>query len=181
MGKFNVVAPTEAHNPIIIKETPIDVPLSMTKPKEFEAFVLWCSIPVFFKRPPRDKKTGEKPTVREFLYSMGIEDDRVIELAELDTQKAFGDRFEVNEHTLVEWKQKMRERDLLADLGAWIEPLTRNVMMAHYNSCIRGGLPEHYKLWYQVAAKWSEKTQVDVNKRTISVVKVHIVDPKESA
>lgn len=150
--------------------------LGIEKQKEFAAFVLWLSIPAYFKRPPQDRKTKQSPSVRDFCEQMGVEDDVLIELAELRTQEAFCEHFDVNKDTLSIWKEKAKANNMIADILQWAQPMTRNVVMSHYNSCIRGGLPEHYKLWYQFVAGWSEKSQIDIRKREITTIEYEIID-----
>lgn len=177
MAKLAIVSPNESEKPFAIEKPAEQLPV--VKKEEFEAFVLWCSIPVFLKRPPRDKKTGHTPEVREFCESLGIEDERVFELAELKNQNEFAARFDLSIDTLTDWKKLILERDLLGDLQTWAKPLSRNVLMSLYNNTLRGGLPEHYALWFKLAAGWSDKLNVDIRKRVIKTVRVEIVDPKD--
>lgn len=149
--------------------------LPVEKTFEFEMFLIWDSIPSFFKNPPTDKKSKLKPSVQEFCESMGIEDETVLELAQIQTATAFAEKYGVSKDTLTDWRKLIRERDLLADLASWTRPLTRNVMMSLYNQCLRGGLPEHYKLWLQTVAGWSEKSLIDIRKRTIKTVRVEVL------
>lgn len=170
------VPPADAVVPFEIVKATSDLPIEKTF--EFEMFALWYSIPTFLKNPMPHKKTGYKPDVREFCEEMGIDDERVIELAMIPTMTEFCAAYNINKNTATEWKKLLHERDLYADLSEWTKPLTKNVMMSLYAACLRGGFPDHYKLWLQTVNGWSEKTQIDIRKRTIKTVRVEIVQPK---
>jgi transposase-like protein len=144
-------------------------------PDQFAKFVMWCSVPSLLRYPPANKG-GSRPTPREFAENMGIEDEAVLELIEIKTQTEFAAKYGVDQKTLYNWKQKMQERDVMADLRQWAKPLTRNVALSLYNKAIRGGLPDHYKLFFQIVNGWSEKIRID--KREIKAVRIEIVDPK---
>lgn len=158
--------------PVVLKLPP---PTFIVKQKEFDAFTAWLAIPPLFKRPPVDKKTRQRPEVRDFLEAIGVNDDKLIELAEITTQQMFAEKYAVSMDTLTDWKKKIFEKDLLGELADWARPLMGNVLMAHYNQCIRGGLPEHYKLFYQIVGGWSEKMSLNISKREIKTVNVHVI------
>jgi hypothetical protein len=52
--------------------------------------------------------------------------------------------------------------------------LNSNVVFSLYNKTIRGGLPEHYKLWFQVIAKWSEK--IHIENRVIRTINLRVIE-----
>ena len=155
--------------------------IDVDKPTEFAAFVAWSSIPVFLKRPPRDKKTGNTLSVEDFCYSLGIEDEEVIDLAKLTTGTMFCERYGVNKDTLTRWKKKIAQRNVMEDIRQWAQPMTRNVIMSLYNQAVRGGLPGHYELYLQAVAQWSPKMNIDIRKRTIKTVRIEVVDPQHHA
>lgn len=180
MAKLSVIAPIRTEKAPAIEPVKHDPVLDreIEKTFEFEMFLLWESIPSFFKNPPADKKTGNKPEPRPFCEAMGIDDERILELCEIPTASAFGIKYGVHRDTLTDWRKIIRNRDLLGDLREWASPLTRNVLMALYNQCLRGGLPEHYKLWLQSVAQFSEKSVIDINKRVIKKVVIEVLPPQ---
>lgn len=161
--------------PVVLKQPP---PSWIVKKKEFDIFTAWLAIPPLFKRPPVDKKTRQRPPVRDFLEAIGVNDDTVVALAEITTQNQFAEQYGVSIDTLTDWKKKIFEKDLLGELAEWARPLMSNVIMAHYNQCIRGGLPEHYKLFYQIVGGWSEKMSLNISKREIKTINVNVVHNK---
>ena len=181
MAVLNIIASDKSETvktlqPLLLNAPkPEDAQVDIKKQEEFETFLLWFSMPSFFRKPPRDRKTGFQPQPREFCESLGVEDEKLLELCEIPTQSAFAEKYGVSIDTLTDWKKKIRERDLLGDLRMWAEPMMKNVMMAHYNQCIRGGLPEHFKLFYQVIGQWNEKVNIDIRKRTIKTVEVNVI------
>jgi len=143
------------------------------KEKAFEAFILWLSLPSVLKRPPA------KASISEFATSMGIDDEEVLGLIEIKTQKQFAERYEVNEDTLTAWKRTGQAQQAIEDLQRWARPLTKNVLFGLYNQCIRGGQPQHYKLWYQIVAGWSEKLTLMQSQRRIKSMRVLVLPPAE--
>lgn len=189
MAKLHVVGVVKQENTEPIEKVEplqLSVPAKITredlpvrKPDEFEIFLAWYSIPAFFRNPPRDKKTRLQPDVRDFLESIGVDDERTIRLAEIKTMSAFAEEYHVHINTLTDWRKLIQERDMLEDVRSWAKPLVRNVIMSLYNACLRGGLPDHYKLFLQTVAGYSEKSQIDIRKRVIKTVRVEIVDPQK--
>lgn len=154
------------------KDAPLIDEEKLKHPDEYRKFAVWLALPPLMRRPPRDKN-GNTPTVREFAERMGIEDDDAIALLECPTQTAFSEKFGISQQTLSAWKADIKQRDILADIRAWANDLNSNVVFSLYNKTIQGGLPEHYKLWFQVIAGWSEKFRVD--QRVIKTITFEVV------
>lgn len=183
MAKLTLATPTNTDLSPAIEDSKIVVPevqegLAIKKEKEFGAFLAWLSLPVTLRYPPKVKGM-EQQTPREYALSMGIDDEEVLGLIELKTAKEFGERFEVDPNTLTDWKKLIYERDMLGDLTQWAKPLSRNVMMSLYNKTMRGGLPEHYALWFKLNHQWSDKINIDIRKRVIKTITVKVVHPKD--
>lgn len=143
----------------------------------FAKYVSWKTMPSLLRRPPKNKD-GTTPDMEEFAASLGIDEPEQIALLMMRTQKEFADRYAVDEDTLTLWNEKIKQRDLFADLREFALPLHKNVMLSLYNKTIRGGLPEHYALWFKVFAQWSEKMQLDLTKRTVRTIRYEIVDQR---
>ena len=148
--------------------------IALRRPDVFAAFVLWSTVPSLLRYPPKNKD-GSRPTPREFAESMGIEDEDMLAMVDIKTQTMFAEKYGVDPKTLWAWKKKMASRNVLEDIRQWAQPLTRNVILSLYNKAIRGGLPDHYKLFLQAIPGWSEKIRID--KRTITKVVIETVDP----
>jgi len=151
--------------------------LETTRPDIFAAFILWSTVPSLLRYPPKNKD-GTKPTPREFAESMGIEDEEILKLIDIKTQGQFAEKYGIGDSTVYRWKKKAAERDVLMDIRKWAQPLTRNVILSLYNKAIRGGLPDHYKLFLQAIPGWSEKIRID--QRTIKKVIVEVVDARDA-
>lgn len=146
----------------------------------FELYCLWKSLPAFFKYPPMDRKTKTRPSPAEYMEMMGIEDERVIELVEIKTQTAFAEAFDVHRDQLTEWNKLVAKRDSLEDIRAWAKSLTKNVSMALYNATIRGGLPQHYQLWYKVMEGYVEKQQVEHDYKGVTKISYEVVEDEQT-
>lgn len=146
----------------------------LKNPEEFKAFAIWLSMPPLMRKPPRDKQ-GNAPTIEDFCAQMGIDDDEVISLVKIRTMTEFSEKYGISQNTLTAWRKEIKRQDIMHDIRVWANELNSNVVFALYNKAIRGGLPEHYKLWFQVIAGWSEKIRVD--KRVIKAVEIRIVNP----
>lgn len=142
-------------------------------PEEFKAFSLWLSLPSFMRRPPK-AKDGTVPTVRDFAEKMGFDDEEAIAFLEIKTMQEFAEKYNVHPNTLTAWKKAVRKADPFSDIREWANDLNRNVIFSLYNKAIQGGLPEHYKLWFQVVAGWSEKVQHD--HRVIRTVNLRVLE-----
>lgn len=177
MGKLTVIGVKRSENvaPIATVLPASDDRLELQKPWEFQQYVLWCNLPSYLKRPPKDKK-GNQPTALDFCMSMGIEDPAILELAQIPTNVEFSAKYGVHINTLTRWRREIGERDLISDIRQWAEPLTKNVAMSLYNATLRGGLPQHYELWFNFVNNWNKKISVDVRKRVIKTVTVRVVD-----
>lgn len=90
--------------------------------KHFELYALWKAMPPIIK--------GVTPKDLEEKYF--IDDPMLIELLQLRTQRQFADHFDLCEDTLTRWNNRLKERDLFADIREWSNKLLKNVMMSTY-------------------------------------------------
>jgi hypothetical protein len=151
--------------------TPMQIRLRST----FDAYTFFKSLPYHLRYPPQDKKTGYRPAAREFAIALGIEDENLLTLIELRTQKRFAEYFGVTEQTLGRWNNLITETSTFSNTQKWAQSLTPNVVLSLYSQVLQGrALPQHYKLWFQVIDGWSEKQAVAPS-RTISTVSIEVV------
>ncbi len=146
------------------------------KETEYESYILWKALPAFFKYPPV-AKDGSRPDAVLFCESLGVDDDRVLQLVKIKTQKEFAERFDVSEDTLSLWNKTIRVRSALQDMREWGRGLTKNVMMSLYNNCIRKGFAIDVKLWLQAVEGWEEKQRIE--HEYLGVTKVDIIQVNE--
>lgn len=130
-------------------------------PEIYEAYCLWKSLPSFFRFPPKDKRTGNQPSPREYAAIMGIDDPRILELVDIRTQGEFAERHGVHPETLTRWNKTMAVRQSLQDIRVWGRQLTKNVLLSLYNNAIRKGQALEVKLFMQLIEQWEEKLQVE--------------------
>lgn len=143
----------------------------------YALYAAWRGIPPLLRHPPADKQ-GNRPSPEDFAASLGIDDDDAVDLLMIPTKIAFSEKYNVSVRTLSRWNKTIKERDFFADMREFAIPLHKNVMLSLYNKTIRGGLPEHYALWFKVFAQWSEKMQIDLTKRTVRTIRYEIVDQR---
>ncbi len=92
------------------------------KGKEFEAYLLWKSLPVMWRG-----------LAEEELIKLGIGDDDVVELLEIKTQKEFGKKFKVSVKAMWEWNERIRSEDALVDeTKKWARQMMGNIIGAVY-------------------------------------------------
>lgn len=125
----------------------------------YETYILWRSLPAFFKNPPIDKK-GNRPTPQEFCETIGIDEPAILDLVTIRSQQEFSERFDVNKDTLTRWNKTIAGRNTLNDLRAWATSLSKNVLMALYNNAVRKGMSFEAKLWFQLVEYWEEKQKL---------------------
>lgn len=127
----------------------------------FETYALWKSLPIsVISQVPRD----------ELSSKFGIDDDRVLDLAEIRTQLAFADKYGINKATLVAWNKKILERDPLIEAKNWAVNLTKNVVLSLYHHAIRKGNAHLYKLFFQIVNDWEEKSRIKLPPGTVTFV-----------
>lgn len=154
-------------------------PIEPYKRDVFELYCLWKSIPAFFKYPPKDKKTKEAPTPQDYCLMMGIEDEEILEIVDIRTMGQFAQRFGVSEACLNDWNKTVKAKESLQEIKKWARALTKNVTMGLYNATIRGGLPQHYQVWFKVVEDWVEKHEVEHNYKGVANISYEIVEHQE--
>lgn len=94
--------------------------------KEFEVYALWKSLPPILK--------GVTP--RDLEDKFFLDDEELIQLLQLRTQRDFAKYFDLDEKTLWRWNGKLKDRDLFADIRAWSMKLQKNVVMSTYRAAM---------------------------------------------
>lgn len=137
------------------------------KEREYRSYLIWKNLPFTWLAYSRDD-----------LERIGVQDESVLELAGIKTQKEFAAKFGLNETTLVEWNQNtppVEYQDL--DWRKWALPLTKNVVATLYDR-IRGnekgdGDAARIKLWLQAVDGYVEEQKVnhDLSTETLGSVR----------
>ena len=125
---------------------------------------------------------------REYLENLGIKSEEVLELAGIQTQKDFAEKYGLNEDTLVIWnKQKVPVEFQDIDWRKWAAPLTKNVVATLYDRITGSekgdGDAARIKLWLQAVDGYVEEQNVnhDVSHATLLGVRELIVGLNKKA
>ena len=125
------------------------IPEDPIKP-EYETFVLWLSLPPLLRGQPEEK-----------IKNLGVENELVVELLKVKNQRAFAERFGVDESQVSRWKQTAELRgDLKAKRKEWTQGLTGNVLLGLYRRTVDEGRAPEVKLWMQLIEEWVEASEV---------------------
>ena len=138
----------------------------------YEIYCLWKSLPPFFKNPPIPTKGKDRPTVAEYLDNLGIEDPNIVELSKLQTQKAFAERYGVDEDTLSRWNKTQGVRDSLAEIRGWARQLSKNVLLSLYRKAMKDGMSFEVKLFFQLVEKWEEKAKIEHDYKGVTEIQI---------
>jgi len=119
--------------------------------KQFVIYALWKSLPPMLR--------GE--TAAELEKKYFIDDEEIIQLLQIRTQRQFADHYDLNEKTLWRWNMKLKDRDLFADIRAWSNGLVKNVIMSTYRASMLKDpkASSDRKLFLQFAG-WGEEMTV---------------------
>lgn len=131
--------------------------------REYRLFLMWKSLPVDFTRGGR-----------EHLLSTGIDDEELLILADIKTQKEFAAKFDLNETTLVKWKKApvpVEYREL--DWRYWAKKLTPRVIGYLFEGIKAEKDAGRIKLWLQSVDGFVEESRVnsDVSTETLKGVR----------
>lgn len=142
----------------------------LQKEFEFDLYAIWISIPSLLKNPPK-QKDGSYPSGRDMAMSMGIDDERILELCELKTNLDFSAKYNVHINTLTIWKKRIKEKGLVGIpmMQNWAQTMSSNLLMSLYQHAMKKGNPLTIKLWFQLVENWQDNIKVN-----------HIFTPIES-
>ena len=108
--------------------------------QEFDAYVVWKSLPSFLRG---------QPTV--VLNKMGIDDELTIELLTIKNQTKFAKKFNIKDlGTLTDWNKKISEEGLLNNIYDWARQLTPNVVMSLYKNITKNGRAHEVRAWFEL-------------------------------
>ena len=115
--------------------------LVVYKKQEFEAYVLWRSMPSILRGQPR-----------HVIEKMGIDDEIAMSLLEIKNQTEFAKRFGIKDlGTLSDWNKKIEERGgLLQNINSWAKKLTPNVISSLYREATKTGKASEVKAWMEI-------------------------------
>jgi len=120
------------------------------KEHEFNTYVFWKSLPTFILKLSPDK-----------LESYGFDEELVLPLLGIKTQKQFAEKFDLHETTLVQWNKRIEKDNLLNNSSRdWGKELTKNVVTSLYQKILKDGGASEIKLWLQYIEGWTEKQEI---------------------
>lgn len=138
---------------------------SIRKPKEYELYKLWRSLPPMLKHSTDDelrqaglanikKKTG--------LADNDDEDMPLGKLLDIKTQEQFCETYHVNRDTLTDWNKRINAEDSQMEyIRLWTRRLVPNVMMSMYRHIQTKGTPELIKYMLQISEGYDLRDTVN--------------------
>ena len=114
---------------------------SVYKKQEFEAYVLWRSMPSILRGQPK-----------HIIEKLGIDDEIAVSLLDIKNQTDFAKRFGIKDlGTLSAWNKKIDEDGgLMKSISMWAKRLTPNVISALYREATKTGKATEVKAWMEV-------------------------------
>ena len=108
--------------------------------QDFATYITWKSLPTFLRGQPE-----------AVIRKMGIEDEVVIDLLRLKTQKDFAAEYDIKDlGTLTDWNKIIEEEGLVEHTCAWARKLTPNVVLALYKNVTKHGKSKEVKTWFEL-------------------------------
>lgn len=133
------------------------------KPKEYRLFLIWKSLPLEFTQKGR-----------QHLLDLGVDDEELLELADIKTKKDFYEKYDLNKDTLTKWdkaKPPVEYSDI--DWRVWARHLTRRVVGYLFEGIQKDMDANRIKLWMQMVDGFVEESKIteNVSKETLSNVR----------
>lgn len=121
--------------------------------KEFDLYCLWKSLPPMLRFTDTDKLQTQ----------FFIDDEGILELCSLKTQKDFANYFGIHQDTLTDWNKRVKNLDPLTGIKEWVKTVTKNVVMSTYRSAMSKDAKAHQdrKLMLQLSG-WSEESNLNL-------------------
>lgn len=115
--------------------------VTVYKKQEFQAYVLWRSMPSVLRGQPR-----------HVVEKLGIDDEIAFSLLDIKNQTEFAKRFGIKDlGTLTDWNKKIEERGgLMREINAWAKKLTPNVISALYREATKTGKASEVRAWMEI-------------------------------
>jgi hypothetical protein len=107
------------------------------KAREFETYLKWRALPASYRDMPRQS-----------LEKMGF-DESMQDLLEIKSQKAFGQRYQIDESTLTQWNAKIDRDGLLDDTRTWMRSMTPLVLGSLLKKIIKNPHSSDIRLWLE--------------------------------
>ncbi len=115
--------------------------LSVYKKQEYEAYLMWRSMPSILRGQPR-----------HVVEKFGIDDEVAMSLLEIRTQSEFAKRFGIKDlGTLTDWNKRIDEQGgLMQGVSRWAKKLTPNVVAALYREVTKTGKAAETRMWMEI-------------------------------
>lgn len=108
--------------------------------QDFATYVTWKSLPTFLRGQPE-----------AVLRKMGVDDEIMIDLLSIKTQKDFAERYDIKDlGTLTDWNKRIEAQGLLEHTYSWARKLTPNVVLALYKTATKEGKAKEVKAWFEL-------------------------------
>ena len=116
---------------------------------DFQSYVTWKSLPSLLR--------SEK---EETLRKLGFEDDNILVLLKIRSQKEFAGIYKISQKCLSDWNLRIDEKDLLKDARKkYFRKLMSNVITAVYRKTLSEGDAQRGKFLAQYLEDFEERTQ----------------------
>lgn len=113
------------------------------KTQDFESYALWKSLPSFLR--------GQS---RQVIERFGIDEEVVISLLEIKTQRQFAERFGIKDPaTLTDWNKRLEKEGTIDRVHDWARKLTPNVIFALYRNASKNGKAHEVRAWIEIVEK----------------------------
>lgn len=122
--------------------------------REYRLFLIWKSIPISLR-----------VAGREYAESLGIDDEDLLMLMGIKTQKDFAEKFGLNASHISEVWNKEKVPPEYEDINwrTWASKLTHNVVKRLYEAIMDEGDAARIKLWLQAVDNFVEESKVNEN------------------
>lgn len=136
--------------------TPVESRFQPDREREYKLFLVWQILP----QEIRDEKVGPA-----YLEQEGINDPYINELAGIKTQKAFAQKYDLDEKTLWNWKQQEvpDEYAELADFRYYSKQLIKNVLPILYRGFKERKDPASAKFLLEGHGEYIQKSEIKID------------------
>lgn len=115
------------------------------KEREFQAYLVWKSLPPAF--------LGKR---KELLQGFGITDPIALEVISIESQTDFAKKFGIKDlGTLTDWNRRIEKGNLKKDyMKRWAAGKLPNALDALYRRILKFGKGSDFKVWVQYVDNW---------------------------
>ena len=118
----------------------------------FEAYVIWKSIPAFFRN-----STPQKVAIK-----LGVTETEIFELIGIRNQTEFAKKYSIENSTLTNWNKLIEKNNTILDMRKWAKKLTKNVLFALYKNTTEHGDAMGTRLWMEIVENWDLKNKENI-------------------